>query len=149
MEQNRQWRRDEYLIDTDKSELNLAFTHAFLTTSSWASGISQETVQLSIDNSLCFGLYHHRQQIGFARLVTDYATFGYLCDVFVALDYQGRGLARWLMDCTLEHPLLQRLRRVMLVTGTAPWLYQKVGYEALNRQDYVWHIVRPDIYRQR
>lgn len=148
MVQKQQWRHGEYLIDTDKSELNLAFTHAFLTTSSWAPGISQETVQLSIDNSLCFGLYHHRQQIGFARLVTDYATFGYLCDVFVAPDYQRQGLARWLMDCTLQHPTLQRLRRIMLVTGTAPWLYQKVGYEAVNRQDYVWHIVRPDIYRQ-
>ena len=148
MAQKQQWQHGEYLIDTDKSELDVTFTHAFLTTSSWASGISQERVQLSIDNSLCFGLYHHRQQIGFARLVTDYATFGYLCDVFVVPDYRGQGLARWLMDCTLEHPMLQGLRRIMLVTGTAPWLYQKVGYEALNRQDYVWHIVRPDIYRQ-
>lgn len=148
MEQYQQWQRDEYQINSNKSELNVVFTHAFLTTSTWASGISLATVQLSIDNSLCFGLYHQQQQIGFARLVTDYTTFGYLCDVFVDPDYQGKGLARWLMDCTLEHPVLQRLRRIMLVTGTAPWLYQKVGYEAVNREDFVWHIVRPDIYQQ-
>lgn len=148
MEQNQQWQRGEYRINSDKSELNIAFTHAFLTTSTWASGISLATVQLAIDNSLCFGLYHQQQQVGFARLVTDYTTFGYLCDVFVSPDYQRQGLARWLMDCTLEHPVLQRLRRIMLVTGTARWLYQKVGYEAVNREDFVWHIVRPDIYQQ-
>jgi N-acetylglutamate synthase-like GNAT family acetyltransferase len=119
-----------------------------LATTSWAQGISLATVQQSIDNSLCFGLYHQRQQIGFARLVTDYTTFGYLCDVFVIPEFTRQGLAKWLMACMLEHPVLQRLRRIMLVTSSAPGLYQQVGYQPVNKQDFVWQIARPDIYQQ-
>ncbi len=148
MEQNQQWQRGEFRINSDKSELDLAATHAFLATTSWAQGISLATVQQSIDNSLCFGLYHQRQQIGFARLVTDYATFGYLCDVFVISEFTRQGLAKWLMACMLEHPVLQRLRRIMLVTSSAPGLYQQVGYQPINQQDFVWQIARPDIYQQ-
>lgn len=148
MEPSQQWQRDEFRISSDKSELDLAVTHAFLATTSWAQGISLATVQQSIDNSLCFGLYHQRQQIGFARLVTDYTTFGYLCDVFVIPEFARQGLAKWLMDCMLEHPVLQRLRRIMLVTSSAPGLYQQVGYQPVNKQDFVWQIVRPDIYQQ-
>lgn len=148
MEQNVQWQRGEFHISTDKSELDLVFIHAFLTISSWAKGISLATVRLSIENSLCFGLYHRHQQIGFARLVTDYTTFGYLCDVFVTPEFERQGLARWLMECSLEHSVLQRLRRIMLVTNSAPWLYQKVGYQPINEENFAWHIVRPDIYQQ-
>ncbi|MFC0227130.1 GNAT family N-acetyltransferase [Serratia aquatilis] len=148
MDSSLHWQRGEFRISTDKSELDLALTHAFLTTTSWAKGISFATVRLSIENSLCFGLYHQHRQIGFARLVTDYVTFGYLCDVFVVPEFEGRGLAAWLMNCSLEHPVLQRLRRIMLVTNSAPWLYQKVGYQPINQQNFVWHIVRPDIYQQ-
>lgn len=148
MEQNVRWQRGEFHISNDKSELDLVFTQAFLTTSSWAKGISLETVRLSIENSLCFGLYHRHRQIGFTRLVTDYVTFGYLCDVFVTPAFERQGLARWLMECSLEHPVLQRLRRIMLVTNSAPWLYQKVGYQPINEQNFAWHIVRPDIYQQ-
>jgi ribosomal protein S18 acetylase RimI-like enzyme len=148
MEPSQQWQRGEFRISSDKSELDLAVTHAFLTTTSWAKGISLATVQQSIDNSLCFGLYHQRQQIGFARLVTDYITFGYLCDVFVIPEFARQGLAKWLMACMLEHPVLQRLRRIMLVTSSAPGLYQQVGYQPVNKQDFVWQIARPDIYQQ-
>jgi predicted N-acetyltransferase YhbS len=80
--------------------------------------------------------------------VTDYATFGYLCDVFVTPEFERQGLARWLMECSLEHPVLQRLRRIMLVTNSAPWLYQKVGYQPINEENFAWHIVRPDIYQR-
>ncbi|HBE9077727.1 MULTISPECIES: GNAT family N-acetyltransferase [Serratia] len=148
MEPSQQWQRGEFRINSDKSELDLAVTHAFLATTSWAQGISLTTVQQSIDNSLCFGLYHQRQQIGFARLVTDYSTFGYLCDVFVIPEFTRQGLAKWLMACMLEHPVLQRLRRIMLVTSSAPGLYQQVGYQPVNKQDFVWQIARPDIYQQ-
>ena len=148
MEPSQQWQRGEFRINSDKSELDLAFTHAFLATTSWAQGISLATVQQSIDNSLCFGLYHQHRQIGFARLVTDYATFGYLCDVFVMPEFARQRLAKWLMVCMLEHPVLQRLRRIMLVTSSAPGLYQQVGYQPVNKQDFVWQIARPDIYQQ-
>ncbi|WP_025121213.1 MULTISPECIES: GNAT family N-acetyltransferase [unclassified Serratia (in: enterobacteria)] len=148
MEPSQQWQRGEFRINSDKSELDLAFTHAFLATTRWAQGISLATVQQSIDNSLCFGLYHQHRQIGFARLVTDYATFGYLCDVFVMPKFARQGLAKWLMVCMLEHPVLQRLRRIMLVTSSAPGLYQQVGYQPVNKQDFVWQIARPDIYQQ-
>lgn len=148
MDPSLHWQRGEFHASSDKSELDLVLTHAFLTTTRWAKEISLDTVRLSIDNSLCFGLYYQHRQIGFARLVTDYVTFGYLCDVFVLPEFEGRGLATWLMECSLEHPVLKSLRRIMLVTGSAPWLYQKVGYQPINQQNFVWHIVRPDIYQQ-
>ncbi|WP_315708782.1 GNAT family N-acetyltransferase [Brenneria uluponensis] len=141
------WTKDNYHISTDKQQLDSDMIHAYLTTSSWAAGIDRDTVCLSIANSLCFGLYQQKQQIGFARMVTDFATFGYLCDVFVLPAFQGQGLGRWLVLCTLAHPELQRLRRQLLLTSTAPWLYQKVGYQPINRENYAWTFVRPDIYK--
>ncbi|ACS83839.1 MULTISPECIES: GNAT family N-acetyltransferase [Musicola] len=141
-----QWTKGEYLVSTDRQRLDCDAIYAYLTTSTWANGIDRETVTLSIDNSLCFGLFHREQQIGFARMVTDFATFGYLCDVFVLPERQGAGLGRFLVECTLAHPRLQRLRRQLLLTSTAPWLYQKVGYEPINRDDYTWTYVRHGIY---
>ncbi|CAI0830265.1 Uncharacterized protein conserved in bacteria [Serratia entomophila] len=142
------WRQADYLISTDVARLDIDAIHAYLTRSSWAEGIDKDTVRLSIANSLCFGLFDGERQIGFARLVTDYATFGYLCDVYVLEEHQGNGLGLWLAECCQAHPLMARLRRIMLVTSTAPWLYEKVGYTALNREDFVWQIARPDIYRR-
>ncbi|WP_038902433.1 GNAT family N-acetyltransferase [Dickeya dadantii] len=141
-----QWEKKDYQVSTDPQRLELDIIHGYLTTSSWAEGIDRETVALSVANSLCFGLYHQARQIGFARMVTDFATFGYLCDVFVLPAHQGAGLGRFLVECTVNHPRLQRLRRQLLLTSTAPWLYQKVGYEPVNRQDYAWTFVRKDIY---
>jgi len=89
-----EWNKEGYLISTDENKLDLAAIHRYLTTSTWAAGIDEETVNASIQNSLNFGLYHQGEQIGFARLITDYATFAYLCDVYVLDAYQGNGLAR-------------------------------------------------------
>ncbi|WXL25758.1 GNAT family N-acetyltransferase [Ectopseudomonas mendocina] len=136
-----------YSLDADKSRLDLDVIHGFLTHSTWAKGISRERVKLSIDNSLCLGLYHHEQQIGFARLVTDAATFAYLCDVFVDPAYQGKGLGRWLSEGMLARPEACGLRRIMLATTTAPWLYEKMGFEPVNQPNYIWHQFRPDIYQ--
>ncbi len=147
MQKNVQWTRDEYLISTDKKKLDIAFIHSLLTTTSWAEGISLETVSESIENSLCFGLYKNIQPVGFSRFVTDYTTFAYLCDVFISPDFQGHGLGRWLMECCLEHSSLKKLRRIMLVTSDASWLYQKTGYLPVNKDNFVWHIVRPNIYK--
>ena len=143
------WRRGEYAITTNKSTLDRSFIHAFLSHSTWARGISRELLDAAIDNSLCFGLYKGSEQIGFSRLVTDFATFGYLCDVFIVEQHQGQGLARWMMNACLEHPTLAQLRRIMLVTSTAAGLYEKVGYTPVNTDNFVWQINRPDIYQQR
>lgn len=143
-----QWAHQNYRITTDPDDFDIPSIHQYLTRSSWAKGIDLETVTRSISHSLSFGLFHNDKQIGFARIVTDWATFGYLCDVYVLEEYQHQKLGLWLMKCCHSHPLLMRLRRVMLVTSTAPWLYEKVGYNPINRKDFVWEIVRPDIYQK-
>lgn len=142
------FRKDCYTVTTDPAFFQIDAIHDFLSQSSWAPGIDAETVSLSIENSLCFGLLDGSEQIGFARLVTDHATFGYLCDVYVLEAYQKTGLGRWLIECCHAHPVMSRLRRIMLVTDSAPWLYEKLGYTPLNRPDFVWQINRPDIYQQ-
>ncbi|CNI45215.1 Uncharacterized protein conserved in bacteria [Yersinia frederiksenii] len=141
------WHKDHFIITTDPSQLDIDAIHRYLTRSSWAAGINKETVRASITHSLCFGLFDHHNQIGFARLITDFTTFGYLCDVYVIEEYQKSGLGLWLIECCQSHPIVSRLRRVMLVTTTAPWLYEKVGYQPVNIPDYVWQITRPDIYK--
>nr|WP_318379056.1 GNAT family N-acetyltransferase [uncultured Enterobacter sp.] len=145
----REWHMQEFLISTDKEKLDVHAVHQYLTRSTWAKGIDLETVIASTENSLNFGIYHDDSQIGFARLITDYATFAYLCDVYVLEQYQGDGLGKWLMECIHDHPVFAKLRRIMLFTTTAPWLYEKFGYEPVNRENYAWTITRPDIYLHR
>ena len=141
------WHKDDYRITTDKSQMDIEAIHRYLTRSNWAAGIDYATVALSVENSLNFGLFHHQQQIGFARFITDSATFAYLCDVYVLEEYQGNGLGGWLIECCQSHPVINTLRRLLLFTSTAPWLYQKFGYQPVNRPDYAWTITRPDIYQ--
>ena len=146
--QHLRFTKGQFTVTTDPAFFQLEAIHDYLSQSSWAPGIDAETVRISIQNSLCFALLDGTRQIGFARLVTDYATFGYLCDVYVLNDYQKSGLGRWLIECCHAHPVMSGLRRIMLVTDSAPWLYQKLGYNPLNRPDFVWQINRPDIYRK-
>jgi GNAT superfamily N-acetyltransferase len=118
-------------IDTDRSRLDIAAIHHFLANCShWARGIPLATVQRAIDHSLCFGLYRDGAQIGFARIVTDHATFAYLADVFVAAGARNSGLGQWLVETILAHPPLQGLRRWLLVTRDARSLYQRCGFTA-------------------
>ncbi|MBV7405657.1 GNAT family N-acetyltransferase [Enterobacter sp. ENT03] len=145
----REWHMKDFLISTDNEKLDVHAVHQYLTRSTWAKGIDLETVIASTENSLNFGIYHNDSQIGFARLITDYATFAYLCDVYVLEQYQGDGLGKWLMACIHDHPVFATLRRIMLFTTTAPWLYEKFGYEPVNRENYAWTITRPDIYLHR
>ncbi|AWP35314.1 N-acetyltransferase (plasmid) [Pantoea vagans] len=141
-----EWHKDNYLISTDREKLDVQAIHGYLTRSTWAKGIPLDVVCASIENSLNFGVFHNETQIGLARLITDYATFAYLCDVYVLEEYQGGGLGRWVMECVHSHPVFEQLRRIMLFTTTAPWLYEKFGYEPVNRDNYAWTITRPDIY---
>ena len=135
-----EWRQGEYTISTDRRRVDLEFVHDFLRASYWAENIPFKIVRHSIENSLCFGLYEAEKQIGFARVVTDCATFAYLCDVFVVEEFRGRGLSKWLMEIISAHPELQNLRRWLLATKDAHGLYNQFGFTALDA---------PSIFMQR
>ena len=122
-------RRGEYSISTDVRRLDLEVVYDFLSNSYWAAGRSLETIIKSIKNSLPFGLYKLDQQIGFARVVTDYSTFGYIADVFVLPEHRGAGLGVWLMQEVISHPDLQGFRRWLLVTRDAHELYRRFGFK--------------------
>lgn len=125
--------KDGYLISTDSFLLNVSVIHNYLSKESyWANNIPEELVEKSIDNSLCFGLYCNQQQIGFARLVTDKATFAYLADVFILSEHRGKGLSKWMMEVIQSHPELQGLRRWMLGTRDAHGLYEQFGWTVLD-----------------
>jgi len=124
----REWRRGAYLVTTVKGRLDLEMIHGFLKPSYWATGIPAEVVRRSVENSLTFGLFRGDEQVGFARVVTDYATFAYLADVFVLQPHRGQGLGGWMMEVVFSHPELQGLRRWMLATRDAHGLYRKYGF---------------------
>jgi GNAT superfamily N-acetyltransferase len=127
-----QWRRGEYLISTDPARLDIEVIHAFLSTSYWAPGRSVQTICRSIDNSLSFGIYKADRQVGFARVVTDYATIAWIADVFVLEEFRGQGLSKWLMEVIVSHPRLQGFRRWVLATKDAHEIYRKFGFAELN-----------------
>lgn len=124
--------RGEYLITTDKSRLDLDVIHHFLMTSYWAEGRSIETISRSIEHSLPFGVYKGDQQVGFARVITDYATFAWIADVFILEPFRGQGLSKWLMEVIISHPELQGFRRWVLATKDAHEVYRKFGFTELK-----------------
>ena len=136
-------------INSDQSQLDIVLIHRFLSEeSAWAKGIPLEKVQQSIAHSLCFGGYENGQQIAFARVVSDFATFAYLMDVFVLKEHRGRGLSRQLVAAVKAHPQLQGLRRFLLASSDARGLYQKFGFQALGKPEIMMEINVPDIYQQ-
>ncbi len=136
-------------INNDKQQLDIVLIHRFLSEeSAWAKGIPLEKVQQSIAHSLCFGGYENGQQIAFARVVSDFATFAYLMDVFVLKEHRGRGLSRQLMAAVQAHPQLQGLRRFLLASSDARGLYQKFGFKALGKPEIMMEINVPDIYQR-
>jgi len=138
--------KDSYRITTDPDQIDVDAVHGYLTQSYWARGIPRDTVAKSIRHSLCFSVFHGVRQVGLARVVTDRATFAYLCDVYVLEEHRGRGLARWLMEAVASHPELTGLRRFVLVTRDAHGLYERFGFTPLARPEGYMEIVRPDIY---
>ena len=140
---HREWTRNEYTISTNDTLLDLPIIHNFISNHSyWGQGRKLETVQRALDNSLNFGLYKSNHQIGFARVVTDFATFAWVADVFILEGHRGQGLARWLMESILSHPELQQFRRWVLATKDAHELYRKFGFRELKRPER-W-MERPD-----
>jgi GNAT superfamily N-acetyltransferase len=127
-----EWRRGDFIISTDRLRLQVDFIHDFLAnTSYWAKGRSFEVVQRSIENSLNFGVFQGDEQVGFARVVTDYATFAWLADVFIAEKYRGQGLGVWLIEVITSHPRLQGFRRWILATRDAHELYRRFGFSEI------------------
>ena len=133
--------RDNYLISTDKSKLNINIIHHYLSQESyWAQGRSIETVCKSIEHSLCFGVYTADRQVGFARVVTDYATFAWLADVFILKPHRGLGLSKWLVESIVAHPDLQNLKNFLLATSDAHELYRRYGGFAALEKPEKWMI---------
>jgi GNAT superfamily N-acetyltransferase len=142
------WSRDGYEVSDDLRRLDLGVVHRFISKESyWAAGISEALLARAIAHSLCFGLYRGAEQVGFARVVTDRATYGYLCDVYVDRSRRGKGLGKWLVDCVLKHPDLQGLRRIALMTRDAHDLYRPFGFQAMPEATRYLEIHRPDVYR--
>jgi GNAT superfamily N-acetyltransferase len=123
------YKRDDYLISTDQTKLDLSLIHQFLSQRSyWAQGRSLAIVAKSVEHSLCFGVYDKdEQQVGFARVVTDYATFAWLCDVFILETHRGQNLGKWLIECLISHPDLQMPKLMLLATQDAHELYRRYG----------------------
>jgi GNAT superfamily N-acetyltransferase len=140
-----EWRRGDYVISTDPSLLDMDAVHGFLRRSYWAAERPLETIRRSVEGSLNFGLYgaNGRRQVGFARVITDFATFAWLCDVFIDETHRGRGLGVWLIETVVGHPELNCLRLWMLGTRDAHGLYEKAGFRSLNMPE-IWMEKRAD-----
>lgn len=148
MKLNKELRVDGILFSTDKSLLDVKYVHQFLSGPSyWAAGIPLDIVQRSIENSLSIGIYAGDKQIGFARVITDLATFGYLADVFVDEAYRGKGLSKKLMEFILSFEELKLLRRMILATRDAHGLYAQYGFKPLALPDRFMEFPRPDVYK--
>jgi N-acetylglutamate synthase-like GNAT family acetyltransferase len=143
-----EWREGAYLISDAEHLLCLDVIHKFLVQSYWAAGIPKELLERAIANSLPFGVYEGNRQVGFARVISDYATFAYLADVFVLEEHRGKGLSKRLMEVIMSHPKLQELRRWHLVTRDAQGLYQQYGFSALPDPARHMEIWKPDIYQR-
>ncbi len=138
-----------YVISDDPARLDVDAIHAYLTTSYWAAGISRETVARALTGSFCLGIYTaDNAQVGLVRVITDHATFAYLCDVYVLEPHRGHGLAKAAIKATLEHPKLQNLRRFNLVTRDAHSLYARHGFTAVAHPDRYMEKLDPDVYRR-
>ena len=123
-----EFKQGDWTISTDPGRLDVPLIYDFLVNRSyWGRGRSMRCVQVSLDNSLCFGVYRGDEQVGFARVVTDQATFAWLCDVFIVESARGHGLGKWLIECVVQHPALKDIRRIMLATNDAHELYRKYG----------------------
>jgi len=137
-----------YIISSKQADMDITVIHRFSSKSYWAKNIPINTMQKALDNSLCFGVFTEQgEQIGFARMVTDKATFAYLADVFILEEYRGKGLSKWLIQTIIAHPDLQGIRRMTLATSDAHSLYKQFGFEALSSPQLFMELHQPDVYK--
>jgi len=145
-----EYRRGEFLISTSRERIDLNVVHGFLTNCYWAKGIPREVVARSMEHALCFGIYDGQgAQVGFARVISDFATVAYIGDVFVLATHRGRGLGKWLMECIMQHPALQNLRRWFLTTRDAHGLYSQFGFTPVKAPERFMELHQPDVYQTR
>ena len=142
-----EWKQNNLLVSTDQRRMDVNAIHAFLTRAYWCEGIPFEVVERAVRHSLCFGLFDGDVQVGLARVVTDYATFAYLCDVYVLESHRGKGLGRRLVQCVMESSQLQGLRRFNLSTRDAHSLYAEFGFKPLKHPESKMERHKPDIYK--
>lgn len=142
-----EWKRELYSVSTERTRLDIDVIHGFLSRAYWSAGVPREIVSKALDHSLNFGLFRGEEQIGLARVVTDYATFAYVADVFVLETYRGLGLSKWLMQCVVSHPELQHLRLWTLRTKDAHGLYRQFGFAAPSAPERAMERFFPDIYK--
>ena len=133
----------EFILSTDPSRLDLVDIHAFLSKSYWGKHRPRDVFETAVKNSLCFGVYRGKRQIGFARVITDYASFAYLADVYILESYRGRGLAKWLITSILSHPELKPVRRWLLTTRDAHKLYRGCGFSELQEPEHHMQLLQP------
>jgi GNAT superfamily N-acetyltransferase len=141
--------KPRYTISTDSSRFDLEMVYDFLTHCYWAEGIPRDMVQRSVDNALCFGVFAEEKQVGFARVITDRATYAYIGDVFILESHRGRGLSKLLMKAIMEHPELQGFRRWSLVTDDAHGLYKQFGFRPVKNPEKYMEIVHSSVYKGR
>ena len=134
--------KHRFLISTDKSKLDISMIHNFLKSSYWAENVLRVTIEISIKNSLCFGIYENNNQVGFARVISDYATSALLRDVFILEPYRGKGLGKWLITYILEYPKLQNVQKWLLGTKDAHELYRRYGFQNLTAPETDWILVK-------
>ncbi len=127
--------KNEFNISTDKKKIDLDYVYRFLSQSYWSPGIPMQVVKKAMESSLCFGIYYTTNQIGYARMITDKATFAYLADVFIDVNYRGKGLGKWFIETIMAHPDLQDLRRIILTTKDAHKLYEQCGFTSITNAE--------------
>ena len=123
-----EWRKGSYVLTDDASRVDVSSVHAWLQSTYWAKGRSREVVEETVRNSLCLSLFAGERQVGFARVVTDRATFAWICDVFILSEMRGEGLGKWMMECVVDHPAIQHAKQI-LMTRDAHGLYARYGFE--------------------
>lgn len=138
---------NQYEISTNHNRLDIALIHEFLRSSYWAKGVPRAVVEKSIQHSLCFGAFLGERQVGFARVISDFATFAFVADVFVLPEHRGRGVGKLLMNTIVEHPDLHGLRRLLLITRDAHGLYAQCGFQPLPNPENFMTTHRPAVYR--
>jgi len=137
---------NSYEISTDQGRLDINLIYDFLKATPWARDIPRSVVERSIQNSLCFGIFFDRRQVGFGRIISDFATFAYIADIFILPEHRGRGVCKLLLRAMLDHPDLQGLRRILLATQDAQGLYARFGFQPLAHAEHYMTIHKPDVY---